>query len=38
MNDTQTVVSGGQGVIHTHGSLDPATGRVELPYTGVVCS
>jgi hypothetical protein len=37
VNDTLTVVEGGTGMLHTHGSVDLATGAVELDYHGQVC-
>ena len=37
VNDTLTVVEGGTGMLHTHGSVDLATGAVELDYHGQLC-
>lgn len=38
VNDTLTVVEGGGGALHTHGTVDLSTGAVELDYHGSVCT
>jgi hypothetical protein len=38
VDDTLQVVSGGTGQLHTHGSVDLATGAVHLTYAGRICS
>jgi hypothetical protein len=38
VNDTLLVVAGGTGRLHTHGTVDLATGAVHLTYAGRVCT
>lgn len=38
VDDTLRVVSGGGGRLHTHGSVDLATGAVHLTYAGRICT
>ena len=38
VNDTLRIVEGGTGLLHTHGSVDLATGVVTLDYRGRVCT
>jgi hypothetical protein len=37
-NDTLLVTAGGSGRLHTHGTVDLATGAVHLTYAGRLCS
>ncbi len=38
VNDTLRVVNGGSGMLHTHGSVDLATGAIDLDLHGRLCA
>ena len=38
VNDTLRVMTGGTGLLHTHGSADLTTGAVHLDYHGRICT